>query len=173
MSWNASALAANASSSCGQRGQQLVGGLVQRGEVNRGREHVVGGLAHVDVVVGVAAPSSVRQVGDHLVGVHVGRGARAGLEDVDRELIVELAVGDAVGSGGDPLGEVGVEQRQLAVDAGRGALDPAQPADDGHRDRLAGDREVVDRLGGLAAPELLAFLHAHFGCPFTSLVLRS
>ena len=32
------------------------------------------------------------EVGDHLVGVHVRRGARAGLEDVDRELVVVLAV---------------------------------------------------------------------------------
>ena len=31
------------------------------------------------------AESMVRQVGDHLVGVHVGRGAGAGLIDVDRE----------------------------------------------------------------------------------------
>ena len=35
----------------------------------------------------------VRQVGDHFVGVHVGRGAGAGLIDVDREVIVVLAGG--------------------------------------------------------------------------------
>src|ERR1019366_4781473 len=69
-------------------------------------------------------------------------------------------------------GEVAVEEIQLGVDARRGALDSAEPADDRDRDRLAGDREIADRLGGLAAPELLTFLHAHCGCPFTSL-LRS
>ncbi len=42
---------------------------------------------------------------DHLVRVHVRGGARAGLEDVDRELVVELAGGDPVGRGGDALGE--------------------------------------------------------------------
>jgi len=30
-------------------------------------------------------------IGDHLVGVHVGRGARASLEDVEPELVVELS----------------------------------------------------------------------------------
>ena len=100
-----------------ERGQQVVLGLVQRGEMDGRREHVVGGLAHVDVVVGVGAVAG--EVGDDLVGVHVRRGARAGLEDVDRELVVELAGGDAVGGGGDPLGEVGVEQPQLGVDARR------------------------------------------------------
>ena len=44
----------------------------------------------------LAAEQLVRAVGDDLVGVHVGRGAGAGLEDVDHELVVELAVGDLV-----------------------------------------------------------------------------
>ena len=75
-----------------ERGQQLVLGDVQRGQVDGRGEHVVGGLAHVDVVVGVHLLAGER--GDHLVGVHVRRGARAGLEHVDRELRVVLARGD-------------------------------------------------------------------------------
>ena len=71
---------------------------------------------------------------DHLVRVHVRRGARAGLEDVDRELVVELARGDPVAGGGDPLGLVGVEQAELGVHARGGGLDPAEPA----RDRAPG-----------------------------------
>ena len=89
----------------GERGQQVVRRLIERGEVNRGREDVVRRLAHVHVVVGVDVVP--RQRGDHLVGVHVRRRARARLEDVDRELVVELATGDAVGGGGDALGLVG------------------------------------------------------------------
>ena len=44
------------------------------------------------MVVGVHRPAQAlgRQVGDHLVGVHVRRRARAGLEDVDREVVVPL-----------------------------------------------------------------------------------
>jgi hypothetical protein len=83
------------------------------------------------------------------------------VEDVDRELVVELAVGDAVGGRGDPLRDFTVEQFELGVDPRRGALDPAQPAHDGDGDRLTGDREVADRLGGLAPPQLLVLLEAH------------
>ena len=85
------------------RRQQVVGDLAERRQVDGGGEDVVGGLAHVDVVVGVGAVAG--EVGDHLVGVHVRGGAGAGLEDVDRELVVVLAVGDRVAGGGDPLGE--------------------------------------------------------------------
>ena len=49
----------------------------------------------------------------------------------------------------------GVEQPELGVHARGGGLDPAEPARDRRGDRLAGDREVGDRLARLAAPELL------------------
>ena len=49
----------------------------------------------------------------------------------------------------------GVEQPELGVHARGRGLDPPEPARHGRRDRLAGDREVVDRLRGLPAPELL------------------
>ena len=89
-------------------------------------EDVVRRLPHVDVVVRVHVLAGER--GDHLVRVHVRRGARAGLEDVDRELVVELAARDPVAGRGDPLGLLGVEQPELGVDARRGGLDPAEPA---------------------------------------------
>ena len=87
------------------RGSSLLAHDDRRGDVHRGRERVVRRLAHVDVVVGMdraflalradaEAQLDVRHVGDHLVGVHVGRGAGAGLVDVDREVVVVLAGGD-------------------------------------------------------------------------------
>ena len=76
------------------RRQQVVRDLVERREVDGGREDVVRRLAHVHVVVRVDVLARERR--DHLVRVHVRRGARAGLEDVDRELVVELAAGDPV-----------------------------------------------------------------------------
>src|SRR5262249_47801852 len=79
---------------------------------------------------------------------------RPRLEDVDRELVVELACRDAVAGGGDPLGLVGVEEPELGVDTRGRGLDPAEPTRDVHRDRLSGDREVPDRLRRLAAPQL-------------------
>src|SRR3712207_8089678 len=52
--------------------------------------------------------------------------SRAGLEDVDRELVVELAGRDAVAGGRDPLRLLRVEQPQLRVHARGGGLDPAE-----------------------------------------------
>ena len=141
-----------------QRGQQPRALLTQRGEVHGRREHVVGGLAHVHVVVGVHA--ALREVGDHLVGVHVRRRSRSGLEDVDGELVVVLAGSDLVPGSGDALGQLGVQQAQLGVHAGGRGLDAAQPPDHGGRHRLAGDREIVDGLARLRAPELLSHGHA-------------
>ena len=83
------------------------------------------------------------------------RGAGAGLEDVDRELVVVLARRDRVAGGGDPLRQLGVEQPELGVGPGGRRLDPAEPVDDRGGYRLARDGEVVDGLVGLASPELL------------------
>ena len=112
-----------------ERGQQVVRQLVEGGEVHRRREDVVRRLAHVHVVVRMNALAGER--GDHLVRVHVRRGAGAGLEDVDRKLVVELARRDPVGGGGDALSLLGVEQPELGVYARGGGLDPSKPARDG------------------------------------------
>ena len=136
------------------RRQQIALDLAEGGDVDRRREDVVRGLAHVDVVVRVGPVAGER--GDHLVRVHVRGGARPGLEDVDRELVIVLAGRDCVAAGGDPLSQVGVELAELGVDPRRGGLQPPELADDGHRDPLAGNRKVLYRLRGLTTPELLS-----------------
>src|SRR5215211_3291284 len=97
-----------------------------------------------------------RERGEHLVGVHVRRRARPRLEDVDRELVVELAGRDPVAGGRDPRRLVAVEEPELAVHARRRRLDAAEPARHRRRDRLARHREVLDRLPRLATPQLAA-----------------
>ena len=52
---------------------------LRRGDVDRRGNDVVAGLPAIDVVVRMRAGEPA----DHLVGVHVGGGAAAGLEDVD------------------------------------------------------------------------------------------
>jgi hypothetical protein len=77
-----------------QRGNETRLDLDARGHLHRGGEGVVGRLAHVHVIVGMdgilradlRARGHAREVGNHLVGVHVGGSARAGLEDVDGEV---------------------------------------------------------------------------------------
>ncbi len=153
-----------------ERRQQVICRLAERRQVHRGWEDIVGGLPHVDVVVGVGGGGGgrdqIREVGDDLVGVHVGRRSRARLEDVYRELVIELPVCDTVRGSRDAFGVTGVEQAEFGVDARRRCLDPTEPTDHRNRNRLAGDREVPDGLGGLAAPELLMLSRAH-ARPFT------
>ncbi len=95
-----------------QRRQQLLLDRQGDGEVDRRGKDVVGALPHVDVIVGmdrlgrgeaIAAGQFDRPIRNHLVDVHVRRGAGAGLKDIDRELIVKAAVGDFPGGGNQGL----------------------------------------------------------------------
>ena len=98
-------------------------------------------------------PLAAAMRGDDLVGVHVRAGARAGLEDVDRELVVVLAVGDLGGRGDDRVGLLGVEQAEVLVHLRAGALQQAERADLGALQRPERDREVLHRPLGLRAPQ--------------------
>ena len=143
-----------------QRRHQPVHDLLRRGDVHRRRIGVVRRLAHVDVVVGVdrllraqdAAEHLDRAVGDHLVGVHVGLGARAGLPDDQREMIVELAFGHFLRGLDDGLADLRVELAEVHVHLGRGALDQAERPDDRRRLLLPADREILERPLGLRPP---------------------
>jgi hypothetical protein len=154
MSANSFAFASSADEEPVQRGQQLGVDLVQRGQVHRGGEDVVRGLAHVHVVVAVDRVAG--DVGDHLVGVHVRRGPGPRLEDVHGELVVVAALRHLVTGGGDLVGDLVVQLAQVGVGPSRGGLQPAQPVDHRGRDGMSGDLEVLDGLGRLAAPELVS-----------------
>ena len=83
-------------------------------------EGVIGGGAHIDVVVGVdgllaahgAAEDLDGAVGDDFVGVHVGLRAGAGLPDDEGEVVEEFEVGDLAGGLLDRLAEFGVYRRR-------------------------------------------------------------
>ena len=137
-----------------QRRHQVAGRRHRRGDMDRGRERVVAGLAGVDLVVGVDVDPGLRgESGEHLVHVHVGRGAGAGLEDVDRERVDVLTLHDRGRGVTDRLCLLGCEDLELLV-GGRGrSLDPGHRADQRRLDRGARDREVLDRPLGLRPPE--------------------
>ena len=139
--------------------------VVQLGDdrdVHGGGERVVRGLATVHVIVGVhgglgahgAARNLDGAVGDDLVGVHVRLRARAGLEDDQREVVVELAGDDLVAGLRDVVRDVGGQLAQLGVGQGRGLLQDAEGAH--HRasphEGVASNVEVVQRTLGLSAP---------------------
>ncbi|MNZ82734.1 hypothetical protein D3C78_1014390 [compost metagenome] len=133
----------------------------QQAEADGGRVGVVGRLRHVHVVVRVqvlvlalgVAHRLQRQVGDHLVGVHVGRGAGAALDHVDHELVVVLAADQPRAGLADRRMLVAVEVPQLVVGIGRGLLDHRQGDHQFRvvRQRHTGQAEVVHRAQGLDA----------------------
>ena len=110
-------------------------------------------VVRVDGVTGAAFAAEHLDcaVGDHLVGVHVGRGAGAGLEDVDDELVVVPAVGYLGRGLADGVGEVLVEQTEIGVDLGRRELDLADSANEGTWKAKIADGEVLDGPHGLCA----------------------
>ncbi len=123
-----SRLAGQGSAQGGQGGQQLPGEGGDGGQVHGAREDVVAGLALVHLVVGVhqpplaagAAEQLAGPVGQHLVEVHVGLGAGAGLPDPQRELLIMLAAQDLVGGAHDGLRRAGGQQPLGVVDPGTG-----------------------------------------------------
>src|SRR5947208_9257415 len=54
-------------------------------------------------------------VGNDLVGVHVGRSARTGLENIEHEMIIQLAIDDFLGSSYNRLGNLWIKQPQCFI----------------------------------------------------------
>ncbi len=99
--------------------------------------------------------SDADEVGDDLIGVHVGGGAGAGLVDVDGEVLGEAAeggeaVGDFAAGFDDGVGALFVEAVESAVDGGAGGLEERVGLDDAFGDGSARDWEVEDARWVLA-----------------------
>lgn len=146
---------------------------------NGGGDHIVGTLAQIDVVVGMhrILAGTRGQGGNHLIGIHVGRGARTGLVHIDGKLRIEAALGHLQCSGLHGLADRLRQQSKLGVDAGCRGLDQAQRANETARHRLPGHREILHRALGLRAPQRvgghLQFAHAVVFGPETFAHLHS
>ena len=122
---------------------------------------VVAGLAFVHVVIRVhqarlatlAAQQLAGAVGQHLVDVHIGLRARAGLPHHQREFARVLAGQHLIGGGVDGLGLLGIQQTQGMVHRGRCLLHLRQRGNDLARLLFAADVEVLQRTLGLGPPE--------------------
>ena len=131
---------------------------LQRGDVDGRWNRVVAGLAAVDVVVGMdlfAAALAAHQldgaVGDDLIGVHVGRGAGAGLENVQHEFAVPLSIGHFLRCLGNDAGQLQRQAAQFLVGQSGVLLDQAQRADKGTRKTQVADGKILHRPRRLRA----------------------
>ena len=133
--------------------QQVVLDLLGGGDVHGRGEGVVGGLPAVDVIVGMdralraelAAIELDGAVGDHLVGVHIRLGAAAGLPDVEREVVVELARDHFLRRPGDELDLVLGQHPELTVGQGGGLLEDAESTDQRPRKMIVSNVEIAQR----------------------------
>src|SRR5205807_9983071 len=90
-----------------------------------------------------------RALRDHLVRIHVLRGAGPHLERIDRTLRIPRSVDDLLRRAGDRLGGLGLEQAEGGVDLRGGALDRRGGRDERAGKPEAADGKVFDRADGL------------------------
>ncbi len=64
-------------------------------------------------------------VGDHLVGIHVGRGPGAGLKDIDHKFLIPFPFHDLFGGLFHCPGHPPIEDSKPCIRPGRGILDKA------------------------------------------------
>ena len=134
---------------------------------------VVGALAAIDVferMQSVVVPAAgaeylERSVGDHLVGVHVGGRARAALDDVDDELVVQFTVADLGAGRLDRGGTLVIEQTEFPISPCGSLFHCSQGVDElwirAQRDARNGEVRqgargvyaVVGQFGNLAAAQ--------------------
>jgi hypothetical protein len=100
----------------------------------------------------LAAEQFAGAVGDHLVEIHVGLGAGAGLPDHQRKMIVELSVDHLARGADDGARPALVEQLEIPVGFGGSELDDTERANDRHRHPVMADAEVLPAAFGLRAP---------------------
>ena len=98
---------------------ELLGGA----DVDRRWDHVVARLPHVDVIVRVNrvaradrfAGQLAAAIGDDFVRVRVRARAGAGLENVEREMFVELALDHFLGRLHNERAALGIEQTEIVI----------------------------------------------------------
>ncbi len=128
-------------------------------DANGCRDHVIGRLGHVDVIIGMhgrifpalAAEHLVSAVREHLVDVHVVRRTRASLIHVDDELVAPLSAKHFVCCCNYRIGETSVETPGFLVRERCCALDAHDGVDERGERANSAYRKVLDRAQRLHA----------------------
>ena len=131
-----------------QRRNQAFPDRHRRGDVDSGGKRIVGGLPEVHVIVRVNPQGGIElaaAVGDHLVHIHVRRGAGTCLIDINRKLRVMVTVHDFGCDFGNQPRHRGLQQSKFAVGFRRGFFDETIRVDEFRGQDRARDREIENR----------------------------
>ena len=141
------------------RDEQVVD-FLRGGDVNRGREAIVGGLGVIDMVVRMhrfvggkaGAGEFVGAVRQHFVHVHVGLRAGTGLPNDERELAIEFARQHVVSGADDEIGLLLLDAAEASVGLRGGFFDERHCVNERARQGFAADFEVLVAALRLRAP---------------------
>src|SRR5207237_1523775 len=83
-------------------------------------------------------------IGDHLIRVRVGTGARPSLKNVDREMLVQFALDHLFRRLNDEGGPAGVEWTKIVIGLGGAPFDQDELAKEGGGELITTKREIKD-----------------------------
>ena len=151
---NSSCFAAQGCCQMGKRGDQVSDDPERGRQVDRGREHIVRRLGSVGLVIraNLSPELFTSEIRQYFIHIHVCRGTRAGLEDVDRELIKMAPICHFIRGLCESYCDITFDRPHLGVHDGRGTFDHRQCDKEGGIHRLAGDRKVLHSALCLRSP---------------------
>ena len=105
------------------------------------------------IVAARAAEKPEGHVGDHFIGIHVGRRAGTSLQHVDDEMAVTFTRDHRIAGSDDGIGNDRLQRAEIAIGHGCRLLDHGKRL---HEFRIIpqqdpGDREILDRPGRVDA----------------------
>ena len=137
--------------------------------MDRGRDHVVARLSHVDVIVWMHrilgadrfTGELTATVRDHLVRIRVRARAGTGLENVEWKMLVQFSFRDFFRGLDDERRAVMIEQTEIGIRLCRRPFDKAKRANEGPGKTLAANRKIQHSPLGRRAVES-RLRHGHF-----------
>src|ERR1043166_1698111 len=118
--------------------------------MNRGRYHVVAGLAHVDMIVGMhqfARPNWLAcelgaPIRDDFISVGVCACTRTGLENVQRKMIIEFSFNNFFSRSDDQRRTLRIKQAEIAICLRGSRFDQAKSANKRARKTVTAYRKI-------------------------------
>ena len=161
---------------------QIVPDRFSDGDMDCCRDHIVLGLAHIHMIIGVdrfpetdrLSHNLTHAIRDHLVGVHVRACARTGLEDVDRKVAVQFSFYYLLRGLNDETAALLVESLKIPICLRGRPLDESERTNEWTTEPIPAHREIEDcTLGRRAIQRISRHLHSAHGIFFGAGCLHS